>query len=78
MAVPSERPPTQVALGAAIRALRDERGVSQEALALNIGVHRTYVGSVERGERNIGLLNVMAIAHGLGIQGSELLARAGL
>lgn len=76
-AVP-EKTPAQVALGSAIRRLREERGVSQEAFALEVGVHRTYMGSVERGERNVTLSNLRRIAAALGLSGSALLAQADL
>lgn len=57
-----------------MRALRDERGLSQEALADLAGVHRTYIGSVERGERNIALDNINAIAQALDVSPARLVA----
>lgn len=45
-----------------MRALRDERGWSQEVLAERAGVHRTYVGGIERGLRNVALINVARLA----------------
>lgn len=65
-------------LGEAIRARRIEIEMSQEALAFECELHRTYVGSVERGERNPSLVNIVAIARALGLRASELLSRAGL
>jgi transcriptional regulator with XRE-family HTH domain len=62
-----------VALGQAIRKLRLESGFSQESLALNSGLDRSYVGSVERGENNITIMNLIKIADALGIKTSELL-----
>jgi transcriptional regulator with XRE-family HTH domain len=51
--------------GARVRELRQNKGLSQEALALSCGLDRTYVGSVERGERNISLVNIHLIASAL-------------
>jgi transcriptional regulator with XRE-family HTH domain len=59
--------------GANIRRLRKIKGLSQEQLADEAGIHRTYIGAVERGERNISLDNIVAIAHGLKVRASELL-----
>lgn len=50
-----------------VRELRMERDFSQEELAHRAGLHRTYVGAVERGERNITLLNAQRIADALGV-----------
>ncbi|WP_230177984.1 helix-turn-helix domain-containing protein [Aquabacterium sp. CECT 9606] len=49
------------------------RGISQEALAELAGLHRTYVGSVERGERNIAVDNMEALANAMGLDVSELI-----
>lgn len=51
--------------GSRVRKLRRSHGLSQEALALACGLDRTYVGSVERGERNISLINIHLIASAL-------------
>jgi transcriptional regulator with XRE-family HTH domain len=59
--------------GARVRAERERLGVSQEELAARAELHRTYVGGVERGERNVGLLNVIRIARVLNLAPSELL-----
>ena len=60
-----------------MRELRTERGVSQEALADKADLHRTYVGSVERGERNVGLDNIYAFADALGVSARDLLPADG-
>jgi transcriptional regulator with XRE-family HTH domain len=70
--------PDHVALGRAIRELRERRRepLSQEALAAEAGVHRNYLGGVERGERNIAYANLLKIAAALGIRASELVKLA--
>lgn len=65
-----------IALGEAIRRLRVERGISQEDLAHLSGLDRSYMGGVERGERNLGVANVIRIAHSLNLRPSELFAEA--
>ena len=60
------------AFGERIRALRKAAGFSQEDFALEIGLDRTYMGGVERGERNVALLNIRKIAKGLKIPVSRL------
>jgi len=60
-------------LGNNIRRYRLEKGLSQEGLAELSKLHRTYLGSVERGERNISLLNLERIAKALGISPIDLL-----
>ncbi len=62
-------------LGSRIRSIRKERGLSQEQLAEATGLHRTYIGGVERGERNIGIINLSHIADALHIPLSELLQK---
>lgn len=64
------------AFGLAVRSRRSRRALSQEALAELAGLHRTYIGSVERGERNVTLKNITAIAAALGMVASQLLAEA--
>ena len=59
--------------GKNVRSLRRDRGLSQEQLADLAKLDRTYVGGVERGERNVGLLNIIRIASSLGVSASELL-----
>jgi transcriptional regulator with XRE-family HTH domain len=63
----------QVRFGARLRELRKVAGLSQESLALACDLDRTYIGGVERGERNISLINICRIAEALGIPASELL-----
>ena len=58
--------------GRRVRLLRKRNGLSQEKLALRCGLDRTYIGGVERGERNIGILNVERIAQGLGVSVMDL------
>ncbi len=60
-------------LGEHIRTIRKAQGLSQEQLAELSGLHRNYIGGVERGERNLALLNIIRIAHALGMSPSELL-----
>jgi transcriptional regulator with XRE-family HTH domain len=63
-------------LGRAVRRLRTAKGWSQEAFADRVELHRTYMGSVERGEVNISLENIERIAKGLGLTAGQLLAEA--
>lgn len=63
-------------LAANLRRLRAEKGLSQEALADLAGLHRTYVGSVERAERNISIDNIERLAGALSVDPVELLSRA--
>ncbi len=60
-------------LAANLRRSRASRGLSQEALADLAGLHRTFVGSVERSERNISLDNVSRLARALGVSAADLL-----
>jgi transcriptional regulator with XRE-family HTH domain len=61
-------------LGVRIRELRTRRGWSQEAFADVAGVHRTYMGHLERGEKNVSFLSILRVANALGVTLSELLA----
>ena len=61
-----DRPELLLAFGRAVRTMRTARGISQERLAEQVGIHRTYIGDVERGLRNVGLLNVDRITRALG------------
>jgi len=58
-----------------VRQARTAAGLSQEALAHHAGLHRTYVSSVERGERNIALINIVVLAEALNIDAGELVGR---
>jgi len=60
-------------LAANLRGLRQAKKLSQEALAELCGLHRTYVGSVERGERNVTLSSLEVLARALGVSVPELL-----
>jgi transcriptional regulator with XRE-family HTH domain len=62
---PAER--IQKQFGARMRALRQQKSLSQEELAFSCNLDRTYIGSVERGERNISLVNIHTIAAALGV-----------
>lgn len=63
---------TKQKLGDRIRKLRLEKRLSQENLAFESNMHRTYLSSIERGERNPSLKNIEAIANALGVTLSEL------
>lgn len=58
--------------GSRLRQLRDERGYSQEELAERAGLHRNYVGGVERGERNVALENIVKLAKALSVPPRDL------
>ena len=68
----------QVRLGAVIRDRRVARGVSQEAFADSIKMHRAYYSKIERGERNLTLQTIWRVARGLGVKGAQLLKDAGI
>lgn len=65
-------------IGLAIRARREALGWSQEMLAFESGLHRTYIGAVERGEKNVTLRNAIRIARSMHSTLSDLLIEAGL
>ena len=67
-------PNLQEVLGSKIRELRLKKGFSQESFADHCGLHRTYMGGIERGERNLTMQTVFTVANGLGLTMSELLA----
>lgn len=62
-----------VEFGYAVRRLREEKGLSQESLAEKIDIHRTYIGGIERGERNPTLTVIHKISKALGIKPEQLL-----
>lgn len=62
----------RTAFGKAVRHYRERLGISQEELAIRCGLHRTYISDIERGHRNVGLINIEAIANGLSISLEEL------
>jgi transcriptional regulator with XRE-family HTH domain len=62
-----------VRFGQRLREVRQARGISQEKLAEKAGLHRTYVSSVERGQRNISLFNIEGLARALGVKMAELM-----
>lgn len=64
--------PDLVTLGRRIRACREERRLSQEELAERAGLHRNYVGLVERGERNASVKAIFRLARGLEVEPQEL------
>ena len=63
-----------IKFGKKVRQERLKKGYSQEAFADKVGVHRTYIGMIERAEKNITLLNIKKLADGLGISVSELMS----
>ncbi|MCD5361261.1 helix-turn-helix domain-containing protein [Chromobacterium aquaticum] len=62
----------QVLFGRRLAELRKQKGWSQEQLALESGIARSYLGGVERGQRNIALLNICKLAKTLGVPVGEL------
>ncbi|MFA5959077.1 MAG: helix-turn-helix transcriptional regulator [Tatlockia sp.] len=68
----SKKYPALIKLGQRIRELRLERGFSQESFAHEVNLDRTYMGGIERGERNIAAINLIRIAKCLNIEVGEL------
>ena len=60
--------------GANVRTLRQAKGLSQEGLGQMAGIHRTYIGAVERGERNVSIDNMERIAAAVGVSIADLLS----
>lgn len=73
-----DRLPALVALGGALRALRIERGLSQEALAQDADIDRSYLGGIERGEHNVAVVNLLKLAGQLDTTLAELMRAAKL
>jgi len=67
----------RVQLGRAVRKRRQALGLSQEGLAERAGLHWTYIGGIERGERNVSLLNIVKVAKALGTTAARLLTGIG-
>lgn len=70
--------PALVALGEAIRGARKQVGLSQEVLAIDAGIDRSYMGGIERGEHNVTIMSLLRIATALNRKTSVLLKSAGL
>jgi len=68
----SKKCPELIKLGRRVRELRIKKGFSQEAFAYEINLDRTYVGGIERGERNIAAINLIRIAKGLNVEVGDL------
>ena len=60
-------------VGARLRAFREKKGWSQEQLGFESGLHRNYIGGIERGERNVGIVNVGKLSQALGVRPRDLL-----
>lgn len=69
---PSDAESIRARFGERVRERRRALGLSQEKLAERAGLHRTYIGSVERGDCNLTLVNVVRVARGLGVGADEL------
>lgn len=73
--MPARKVPLRQVIATNLRLLRNSRGWSQEELAGESGLHRTFVGAVERSERNISIDNVEKLADALGVEPWSLLKR---
>lgn len=70
--------PALVRIGEAIRRTRKERGLSQELLAVDAGVDRSYMGGIERGEHNLTVMSLLRIAKALDCKATAILSESGL
>jgi transcriptional regulator with XRE-family HTH domain len=68
-----ETPTRESRSASASREIRLQRGLSQEKLAELADLHRNYVGGVERGERNVSIINIVKIARGLNVRPTKLI-----
>jgi len=66
------RPDLRISCGQRVRELRKDRQLSQEELAEKAGLHPNYIGGIERGERNVCLLNIGRLAAAFGVAVSDL------
>lgn len=69
----NKKPQLLINFGNKVRELRIQKGLSQEQLAHIADVHRTYIGMIERAEKNITLINIQKIANALGVNLNDLL-----
>lgn len=63
----------RTAVGSILRELRERKGWSQEELGFQSGLHRNYIGGIERGERNVAILNLAKLSKALGVRPRDLL-----
>jgi len=73
MAIKEKDP--RLTFGSVVRAFRVKAGISQERLAEIAGIHRTYIGDVERGKRNISLVNMLRISKALSVPLSRIISQ---
>lgn len=73
---PHAKDPALLAIGAAIRSLRQARGISQEELAHRCGIERSYMSSIERGLQNSSVIALMRIVRAIGVSLEELIREA--
>jgi transcriptional regulator with XRE-family HTH domain len=76
--MPPKKSKANKALGEAIRAIREQQGLTQESFAIKAGIDRSYYGALERGEFNMTVDTLMSVADGLGVSAWEIWKRAGL